>query len=296
MGEVDAFASVHYRPFSWLEIKPGLRQAYNTAYNAPLIPSINTKINKGDFIFRASYAIGFRAPAIRELHFYFVDINHNIQGNKDLNAEKSNNLTLAVNYKKAFSKIVTSIDFSVFRNDIDNLISLAMINASEYTYVNIGNQKTNGGNTTVSMNTNRMKLNLTASYIGRYNEIDKENFNPKFLYTPEFVVNLNYLFEKIDLTLGYFYKYQGRLNNFIINSNDEVMESYIDAFQMSDITLSKNFLKKTLGLTIGIKNLFNVTSVNTLMAGGAHSSGSLSSPIGMGRTYFLTLNYQISKK
>src|SRR5690606_19562465 len=98
LGDFAAFGSLHYRPNSWLEIKPGLRQAYNTAYNAPLIPSIHTKINKGNFIFRASYAVGFRAPAIRELHFYFVDINHNIQGNKNLKAEKSNNITLALNY------------------------------------------------------------------------------------------------------------------------------------------------------------------------------------------------------
>lgn len=296
IGDYAIFGSLLYRPFSWIEIKPGLRQAHNTAYNAPLIPSLNTKINIKDFVFRASYAHGFRAPAIRELYFYFVDINHNIQGNPDLKAENSSNLTVSANYKKAFNKLVGNVDFSMFRNDIDNLITLAMISGTEYSYVNIGNQKTQGANLTLSLNTNRMKLNLTGSYIGRLNEINAENVGAAYLYTPEVVANLNYLFEEIDLTLGYFYKYQGRLNNFMIDGNDNVTETFIGAFQMSDITLTKNFFKKTFSVTTGVKNLFNITNVEAMMAGTAHSAGSLNTPIGMGSIYFVSLSYQFSKK
>ena len=65
-------------------------------------------------IYRASYARGFRAPSLKELYFDFVDINHNIKGNKNLIAEQSNNYTLNITYKKRIKRKTLALDFGGF--------------------------------------------------------------------------------------------------------------------------------------------------------------------------------------
>lgn len=100
IGDYALYATAEYRPIQRLTLRPGLRWAYNTTYEAPLVPSFHTKFNllekkNHKMQLRASYARGFRAPSIKELHFFFVDINHNIQGNPDLKAETSNNFNVS---------------------------------------------------------------------------------------------------------------------------------------------------------------------------------------------------------
>ena len=69
----------------------------------------------------------------------------------------------------------------------------------------------------------------------------------------------------------------------------------IDDFNTLDLTLTKDFWDNRIQFTIGAKNLFNVTNINGIMPGGAHSGGGSSMAIAMGRTYFVALNFQFSK-
>lgn len=80
IGDYAAFVTGQWRPAKKLIIKPGLRYAYNSVYDAPVIPSVNLKWQSGAWALRGSIARGFRAPSLKELYFDFVDINHNIHG------------------------------------------------------------------------------------------------------------------------------------------------------------------------------------------------------------------------
>ncbi|HJT73439.1 MAG TPA: TonB-dependent receptor, partial [Chitinophaga sp.] len=99
--DYSAFLSVEIKPLSWLNIRPGVRLSKNSVYDAPpIIPSLNTKFALGkDVDLRLSYARGFRAPALRELYFYFFDASHSIKGNPDLKAEYSNSYTGSVTWQ-----------------------------------------------------------------------------------------------------------------------------------------------------------------------------------------------------
>jgi hypothetical protein len=47
-------------------------------------------------------------------------------------------------------------------------------------------------------------------------------------------------------------------------------------------------------ITLGSKNLFNVKAVNSVTQGSVHSGSGGSSPVAMGRTYFLKMTFNLS--
>lgn len=112
-----------------------------------MTPSLNLKY---DFLtrysLRASYAHGFRAPSLKELDLYFVDVNHNVLGNPNLEAETSNNYLVSFSAANQVGAFNFSADVSLFYNDINNIISLALVEpvTQLYTYVNIDRYKTTG--------------------------------------------------------------------------------------------------------------------------------------------------------
>lgn len=184
MGDYASFVTCEWSPIKNFILKPGLRYAYNTVYQAPLIPSINLKFNKNNWTFRGSFARGFRAPSLKELYFDFVDINHNIHGNKNLKAESSLNYSAAVSWMKQSKKnLFLKLDLTLYYNDIDNLITLGLDNTNSYTYINIGEYKTIGNNLALTLRQKKFSIQLNSSYIGRYNLVAAESNLYLFTFT-----------------------------------------------------------------------------------------------------------------
>jgi len=296
IGDYAAFGSVEYSPVKSLVIRPGLRYAYNTAYAAPLVPSLNVRYMLKNFTFRGSYAKGFRAPSVKDLYFYFVDINHNIVGNQNLQAESSDNFSLSSVWQKNQHQKVYKVELSAFYNQIHNLITLALLSGTEYTYTNIGNYKTQGLNFNTELAIKHLKFMVGGSYIGRYNILSESSDVETFSYSPELRSNLIYEFKKLNLSLALFYKYNGALNAFAIDADDKVYQTTIQAYSMADLSITKSFWQKRVGLTLGSKNLFDVKNITGSSSGSAHSSGTNSVSVGMGRTYFLKLDILINSK
>ncbi len=293
IGDYAIFSSAEYKPISNLIIRPGLRIAYNTAYQAPIIPSFNMKyslFNKNksnDLSFRFSYARGFRSPSLKELYFYFVDINHNISGNENLKAEYSNNFSLSTSYFKRKNNNAFKSQMSFFYNQIDNMISLAQSDETSYSYFNIEYFITKGAQLNNEFSFKHLKFLVGGSYIGRYNQLSDLTSTKKFIYSPEARFNVFYEWHKQKLNIGLFYKYTGKMPGFFLDSDGNVYNTRIDDFHTLDASISKLFWKNKIQLVVGAKNIFNVTNINGFSSGGAaHSSGSNSVVIGMGRTYF----------
>ena len=86
--------------------------------------------------------------ALQELYFSFHNDNHDIDGNPDLKAEYSHNITGSVAYRVLHSeKIHLTTTLSGFYNDFRDKISLAQnVDIPNYnTYYNIDRYKTVGG-------------------------------------------------------------------------------------------------------------------------------------------------------
>lgn len=303
-ADYAAFCFAQYYIFKELVIQPALRVIYNTKYDAPLVPAFNIKAEPIDhFIIRASYAKGFRAPALKELFLDFVDINHDIHGNPDLKAEYSDSYNISFNYNIEETQHVIKFDQKFFFNSILNQITLGYnADQNKYYYTNIGKFQTLGGDFTIQYFRPFISSKLTISYTGVSNQLDDYNPPNKFDYTPEVqlttILNLPY----IDTQFGLFYKYTGKQPRTGVtiddNSGDTTFYQYsVDPYSMMDISFSRDFFDKYLNLTIGIRNLFDINDIMTNgapVSTGAHSGDSGSGiPVGYGRTYFANIKIRV---
>ncbi len=274
-----------------LTLKPGFRYSYNTKYQAPIIPSLALRYKiDHSLTARASVGFGFRAPSLKELYLYFVDANHNIQGNSKLNAEKSLNLSASL-VKKSEN---TTQELTFFSNDIDNMISLALTNGifQEYSYINIGKFKSTGLQYSINYKAGNWIINPSASFNAMKSKFDNSSntIETNWQYIPELRTSIGYDFKKYDLNITFFYKYNSAVRGYFYDPiNSEIAVSDFPSFHMSDITIQKNFGRFRIGL--GMKNLFDVKNLQ-VNGTGIHIENGVQS-VGVGRVGFLKFSVEI---
>ena len=296
LGDYAAFLSVKIKPALRLMLQPGLRYSYNTKYKAPLVYSLNARYELAEALsLRASYAKGFRAPSLKELYLEFVDVNHNIRGNENLEAEDSQNLNFSLRYNHEKPTYDYGAELSIFYNNINNSISLATLDATSslYTYVNVDQMITQG----YQLNFNNrvypwLEIKLGAGQTGR-NQIFDQLPDNEMVWSTDVMTQLNYLWRKTDLRFNVFYKYNGEYPEVFSGADDQVFKTTISAFHTMDLSISRQFWKNNITLQAGVKNLFDNTNIDIkgdTGSGGIHTDGGTSSPVGWGRTFFVRLN------
>ncbi len=297
IGDYAAYASAECKPIEALTIRPGLRYAYNTAFKAPIVPSLNIRYKLTDNItVRGAYAKGFRAPSLKEMYFYFVDINHNIKGNEALKAEYSDNYSLSAVYMKNKGRYSYKLEASAFYNDIRDLITLAFLSGTEYSFVNIGTYKTKGLQLNGEIGISDLKIAIGGSYVGTYNYLSETHAVAAFNYSPEIRCNIFFKFKAPDITIAVFYKHTGRMQGFTVDASNNVQQTFISSYNTADVTVSKTFFKKQLNVSVGCKNLFDITNIFSYAKGGAHSGTGSTMPLRSGRLYFIKMDINLSAK
>jgi outer membrane receptor for ferrienterochelin and colicins len=302
--DMAGFISSEYKPLASLTIRPGIRFLKNSVYDAPkFVPALNTKFDLSKNLdFRLSYAKGYRAPALRELYFDFVDASHAIIGNENLQAETSNSWNGTVSWQKLhptrnqLHKVTLSSFYNVFKDRIDYAIDSA--NPSITTLLNIDKYKTAGFTLDNSLNLKHFKTTLGFSYIGRYNRLS-ENLNAvnEFSWTPEIFGELTYLLEKSKTSLNLFMKHSGKRPSYQLSNSDVNTAQLVklDGMTIADAMINQPLLKY-FDVNIGVKNLFNVTNLNSThtVSSGAHSSSN-GVNTNYGRSFVLGLTYNWTK-
>jgi len=299
------FASAEWKPVSNVNIRPGFRLIKNSIYDAPpIVPALNTKIRLSDDMdLRLSYAKGYRAPALRELYFDFIDANHTILGNKDLKAETSNSFNGSLSWSYNNNEIKAMSTLSGFYNVFNDLIDYALDPADNTTtkLFNVSKFKTTGISFEQGFMCKQLQLNVGALLVGRYNDLTNEEGLsrevPSFNWSPEVNATAYYNISKIKTNLALLYKYSGARKTYqmVNGSTTDVELTGLDSYNWADFSVSKT-LFNTITLQAGVKNIFDVNSINnTAASGGVHSTGG-PAPISYGRSYFLGIAYQFFKK
>ncbi|MGA1581949.1 MAG: TonB-dependent receptor plug domain-containing protein [Saprospiraceae bacterium] len=313
-GDYALFGSLSYAAADKLLVQLGARMAHNTRYRAPLTPSIHLKYDAGDALtIRASWAKGFRAPALKELFFYFVDANHFILGNDRLRAETSANAQLALDWKSTGnSKGLTSASAQFFYNDITNKIALFQFEMEgdemvpvtnggslQYAYFNQARFRNVGATLRLGYTIGQFQAELGYAPILLYNPLSESDRSvQQWSAMHETSGVLTFLPDWQQLRLTLFLRQNDQLISYY-ETIDELTRELIagelrqDGFTIADLTVAKPINDGRITITGGVQNLLNVTNIAVAgQATGTHAAGD-SQPVAAGRTFFLRMNLNL---
>lgn len=296
IGNIAGFASLEWSPVETLTFRPGVRTIYNSLYSAPIIYSLNMKYRtpfKMDV--RVAFGRSYRTPNVTELYFYFVDANHDVQGNPNLNPEDGNGISVDLKQNLSIGEAVGFSTLKVFRNDIQDQITLGVVqqNPLRFQYINIDRFKSKGISFNNRFEFARVTVYAGASYIGRFNQLSEdEDTLEDFLFSAEINLNATYSFTKPNLDVALFYKHTGPVNQYVLDDESgDFRLGTTDSFNWFDFTTTWN-LSEHFQFRGGIRNIFNITDVNTNSGeAGAHADAPTSVGLTYGRSYFLRATY-----
>ncbi|MCI2229040.1 TonB-dependent receptor [Polaribacter sp. MSW13] len=299
------FGSSEFKVSEAFLLRPGIRYEYNSLFKSKLLASLSARylMNNG-FELRGNIGTSYRTPNFEELYYYFVDSNHDVRGNENLNPE--NGFTAFINLKKYSyinnTSLLNTIKFSYL--DVVDKIDLAIVNASplQYQYINIDAYKLWGITSENSIKKDNWTFNLGANLQGvsriANNEVNAEN---DFLYSFQLNTSVNYKIKKWQTAISLLFKHNGSQQNYTASGVDTegnaiFSKSTTSAYNWLDASIKKSFFNNNIQATLGGRNLFDVTNVNvsSVNSGGTHSSNNNSLLLGYGRSYYLKLLYNLN--
>ncbi|MDR6968267.1 outer membrane receptor for ferrienterochelin and colicins [Flavobacterium arsenatis] len=304
LGSYDVYGSTEVKINDKISIRPGVRALFSSQFSTQTALSLSSRFFlKNDYELRAIVGTSPRLPNYEEMYTYLVDVNHNVQGNPDLNPEQGVSAFLHLNKISKFkSGIQLSNKFSAWYIDVKDRIELIIVNQTplQYQYRNIDVYKTIGTSFTSSLNYKNWIVNAGVTFAGVSKVLDsQENHSDDFLYGFQLNANLSYRVEKINTVFSAFVKYNGPQYQFV-NQENENGESILvrgkqDGFTWLDATVKKSFFKNNFEVTVGARNILDITTINTTsVEGGAHSGPPTNILMGYGRSYFMKLLYKLN--
>lgn len=290
--EVAALAQAEYRPVRALQIKPGIRFNYNSRYKAPVIPALNMKYQLNDnVIIRAALSRGYRTPSLKELSLLFVDANHNIYGNENLQAEDSRYANLRADIYRTYYNIDITLSPSVYYTHIKNQIVLAIMDTANlmYQYVNLEAVNSRGGNMAISFKSQNILLSFNYGLNQLQSIIRSQT---QTIWTPEFTSQLRWTLPKPNLNLTVMMKNVGTTPVYYTSSNDISNRTTADGYTLIDAIVNRSLFREKVSISMGVKNLLNVTNL-TSSGGGVHSGGN-GIVIARGRFYMCSVQWNLT--
>ncbi|TYB75942.1 TonB-dependent receptor [Bizionia saleffrena] len=299
------FASTELNLTNAFLIRPGARYEYNSKFKSQVLTSLSARylLNNG-FELRGNVGTSYRTPNFEELYYYFVDSNHDVQGNENLNPEKGFSAFLNLKKRSWFTNFSLINAVKLTYIDVDDRIDLAIVNTSplQYQYINIDAYKLWSLSSQNTIKNGNWAFNLGATLQGTSrianNEINAQN---NFLYSFQVNTSGTYAIKQWNTALTVLLKYNGEQKDYVAsgmdtNGDSVFSKSKTEGYSWLDASIKKSFLNRKIQATLGGRNLLNVTNVNIRNAAssGAHEASNSSLLLGYGRSYYLKLLYNLN--
>jgi outer membrane receptor for ferrienterochelin and colicins len=299
------FLSAEWNVVDWFSFRPGVRLAlsdkFDSQYNYSTTFRFKTSENSD---IRTVFGTANRFPTYDELYTYVVDNNHDIRGNEALKPEKGYSASVFWDYTTTLSND-WKFNFSAsgMYLDVQNRIEDVVVNNSplQITYLNVDNYRSllfGGG---INVRKGDLSLNAGVSVMGISQSLNSGNISSPndFNYYAEANFAANYTLQNTKTLFALYYKYTGEQRKYTLRTNAQDAQDpgqyvlgEIGDYNMLNFTLSQPFFNNHLELSLGIKNIFDVTSVrNTVQAGNSHNGQRDQQNLFYGRSYFARLNY-----
>lgn len=302
----DFFVSSEINVTERFSIRPGLRYSFQSEFDNQYASSLGLRylFNHG-IEWRGSLGKSFRTPDFEELYSKIMFSGHNFFGNENLVPETSTSYEASVKKTTDFaSGLKLYNDLSASYIDIDDKIDMAFVgfmpNSTDpiYQYINISKYRMANLASSHQLDYKRWSFRAGVSVIGISQEIDNGETvsGDQFLYTLQGNANLSYNWEKKDMLFSVYYKFNGRQQQFtgaVENGENVFRLSEIEAYSFLDASIRKSFRDREFDLTVGARNLLDVTRINQGTSTGAHTT-SADILLGYGRSYFLKLTYNLN--
>lgn len=294
MVDVGLFTTLQWQPARQLIVQPGLRYVYNSRYGGPFTPALNVRwAASHDVTLRMEYGRGFRAPSLRELAMEFIDINHNITGNGNLRAEYSHHVGMSMDINMAGERTLVSIKPSIMFNDISDQITLAQVDATRYQYVNIGRQRTMMARTDLGFDVSELQIKLSGVLTGTQRRFETGTMS-SWMMSPEGNLQCTWSDPWVGIRWNGFAKVTGSQPTVQLQEDGTLTNGSISAYTVIDITAELPVILSFFRASIGVRNLLDVTMLQSTSAGGtAHSPSTGSIPMMWGRSVLFTIRYEM---
>ncbi|RZJ65423.1 MAG: TonB-dependent receptor [Flavobacterium sp.] len=304
LGTYDIYGSTEINISKSFSVRPGARGLFSSKFDTMAALSLSARYDLGSgYELRGIFGTCPKLPTYEELYTYFVDVNHDVRGNPNLLPETGFSAFLHLNKDfKASDKLNFDTKFSIWYLDVSDRIELIAFQDSglSYQYGNIDVYRTYGSSLTTGMTYGNLGVNAGVTFSGESKVINSaELSNDDYLHSFQLNANASYRVPKWNTTFSTYYKYNGPEYQFVtsedINANPIIVRGKRDGFASLDATIMKSFSKDRLQVTLGARNITDVTRINTnALQGGAHEGAATSQLLGYGRSYFLKVLYRFN--
>jgi outer membrane receptor for ferrienterochelin and colicins len=301
----DVFAAAELALTDKFSIRPGYRYSFQSKFEDQWSASMGLRylFDRG-IEARASYGRSYRTPNYDELYTYFVDSNHNVQGNPELTPESSNSAEASLKKTTFFDNgMQLSNNLTGSYLTVDDRIELVLVATTPtwmYRYMNVDNYKMWNLSTTHQLTYKNWMVKAGFSFLAISKTINTgvAVSDDKFLNTLQANANIAYTVPQWNTVFSIFYKLNGKQPQYVetsVNGQAQFILQQIESFSMMDASAKKNLFGNRLEATLGARNIFNIVNVQSNAASAsAHDAGSTNILMGYGRSYFLKLTYNLN--
>jgi len=301
----DVFAAGEYAVTERFTFRPGFRYSFQSKFEDQWSASMGLRylFNRG-IEARASFGRSYRTPNYDELYTYFVDSNHNVQGNENLIPETGQSIEASIskttNFESGLQLTNTIVGSYITVDDRIELVLVETVPSWKYRYINIDTYKMYNFATTHQLNYNNWQVKAGVAFRSTSKRIDTGTAvsDDKFLNTIQFNTAISHTVPKWNTVFSLFYKINGKQQQFVQvteNGQSRFILQEIESFGLMDASIKKGFFDNRLDATIGGRNLLNVVNIRSNVGeSGAHNAGGNSLPMAYGRSFFLKLTYNLN--
>lgn len=291
------FLSAEWNVSDKFSLRPGTRfsvsNRFNNQFNYSLSARYKTSENSN---IRGVFGTANRYPTYDELFTYFVNVNHDIQGNPDLKPETGysaglfwdQGFGLGNGWKFNYNLEALYVDLN------DKIENVMIVRPSTYKYMNLDKYRSLLFGANANIVKDQFSLGVRTSLNGI--SVSKQEMDVRtpedFQYNFQAGANAGYKIKGSNTAFNLYYKYTGPARLYVIE-NESFRLAKTDGFHMMDFIVSQPFWKDRLELSVGIKNIFDVTTINsTNSTATGHNAATDRLNLYYGRSYFAKLMYQ----
>ena len=308
MENYDVYALAEFNFTEKFSLRSGFRYSFQSRFEDQNSYSLGLRyLFPRNIEARLSSGFSYRTPNFSELYTYFVDSNHNIQGNQDLIPEHSNyveaNLKKNTNFKSGISLYNSLSSGLMFVEDKISMLLTTNDPILTYQYINVDDYKM--WNISADNRISYKNWNLAAGFamIGISQQINSGALetvsDDKFLYVFNVNAALSYQLPKYKTQFSLYFKHNGSSQQFVADADDQskFLLSKIASYNWLDASVRKTFFDGKFEAMVGARNILNVVdiqnSTTTSIGGSTHTTSNMLM-LGYGRSYFVKLTYNLN--